>query len=537
MSHDAGSSDPQRTVTPEGGGASPAASGQVLHLARHSGIMVLSGVIGYAAALSLSILLARKLGAQEFGAWVVAFSIAQTLAALGLVGADWIVLRQGSYYHSVGDVARFRRTIQLAILLASTVSLLLGTTTLLLAPVIARVFFHTPSMTPLLRLTGLIVPVMAVGQVMLFSTQAFKQMRDAAAIRNILAPLVRLAFIAVALVVAGSTLSAFVALMGAEVAVAVAATVALHRRISILGPTEPIEHRGLIRFAIPVWGNRLSEVARSQLFPVFLGSLASLEDSAVFVAGKRIAQVPGAIINAMNQVYSPMASALYLQGNKDELRNLFRSVAKWSFTLGVPIFLFQALFPTEILSLFGNEFRSGAPALVLLALGMLFQFASGPVTVTLVVIGRPRLALIDYVTVMAVEIGLALWLVPLYGVVGAAIAALAGRALNNVLPMVQVYRAEGVQPYDRSWWKPICAAVVAAGLARLAVAATTFEGLLQAIVSAGLIGVFYIGLLLVFGISEQDRAAIHALLRRPGRRLGTGSAPGVEQTRERTHDA
>jgi O-antigen/teichoic acid export membrane protein len=495
-------------------GQSSSSLGQVRHLARQSGILVFSGVIGYVAALALAVLVARKLGAEGFGAWVVASSIAQTLAALGLVGADWIVLRQGSYYHSVGDVARLRGTIHLAIALASTVSVLLGAATVALAPVIARAFFDSPSMVPLLRLAGLAVPVMAIGQVMLFGTQAFKQMHDVAVIRNILAPLARLALVGLALIVLTSTVAAFAGLLLAEVAVSVLAVVALERRIPILGPTEPIERRGLIRFALPVWGNRLSEVARSQLFPVFLGSLASLEASGVFVAGKRIVQIPGAIINSMNQAYSPMASALYLQGKRNELRTLFRSVAKWSFTLGLPIFLFQALFPTEILSIFGPGFRSGAPALVLLAVGMLFQFGTGPVTVTLVVIGRPRLALIDYIVVIAVEIGMGLWLIPGYGVVGAAIATVAGRILNNVLPMIQVYRAEGVQPYDRSWAKPTAAAVAAAAIARLAVHATGLEGAVEAVVAACLIGVIYLILLIVLGVGEEDRAAIQALFRR-----------------------
>jgi O-antigen/teichoic acid export membrane protein len=500
-------------------------------------------VLSYAAALGLNVLVARQLGAAGFGAWVVAFSVAQTLAALGLVGADWIILRQGSYYHSVADVARLRRTIQLALIMTSTASLLLGAVTLVLAPVIARVFFDSPAMGPLLRLAGVLVPVMAMGQIMLFGTQAFKQMRDVATIRNILAPLARLAFVGLALAAIGSTYSAFVGLVAAEVGVSVAATIALQRRISILGPTEPIEHRGLIRFALPVWGNRLSEVSRTQLFPIFLGSLTSLEASAVFVAAKRLAQIPGSVINSMNQVYSPMASALYLQGNRQELRTLFTSIAKWSFTLGLPIFLLLAIFPAEIMSLFGQEFRTGATALVLLAVGMLFQFGTGPVTVTLVVIGRPRLALIDYLAVIATEVGLALWLIPRYGVVGAAIAAVAGKAINNVVPLIQVYRAERLQPYQRDYWKPICAGIAAALLAKLAVTAMAIEGVLEPVIAGCVVAVVYVGLLLVFGVSEQDQAAIQALVRRRGRTDTGGSAaqatadPPTEAPTERTRRA
>jgi O-antigen/teichoic acid export membrane protein len=225
----------------------------------------------------------------------------------------------------------------------------------------------------------------------------------------------------------------------------------------------------------------------------------------------------------MNQVYTPMASALYLQGNREELRTLFRSVAKWSFTLGLPIFLLAAIFPAEILSVFGTEFRTGATALVLLAVGMLFQFCTGPVTVTLVVIGRPRLALIDYLVVIVTEIGLAVWLIPQHGVVGAAIASVAGKMLNNVLPLIQVYRAEGIQPYERSFWKPICAGIVAALIATLAIRVTTFGGITEPVLAGAVVAIVYIGLLLLLGLSEQDRAALQALVRRRVRPEMAGS--------------
>jgi O-antigen/teichoic acid export membrane protein len=496
---------------PDGRGTS--GLGLIRHLAKQSALLVSSGLFSYVAAFALNVLLARTLGAEPFGVWVVAYSIAQTLAALGLVGSDWIVLRQGSYYHGIGDRPRLRRTVHLALALAGTALVVLGAILIALAPLLGQAVFHSASIVPMLRLAGVMGPVIGIGQIMLFGTQAFKDMRDVALIRNVVAPLTRLVFVAVALLATSSQLSAFIGVFAAELAIAGMAVRALHRRLPLFGPTGAIETGPLIRFALPVWGKRLSEVTRSQLFPIFLGSLASLEDSAVFAAGKRVALAPAAVINSMNQVFSPMGSDLFLRGRRDELIALFKSVAKWGFLLGFPLFCLEVTFPGDILAMFGKDFTSGDTALIVLAVGMLFQFGTGPVTVTLIVIGRPRLALLDYIIVILAEIGLAIWLIPGHGVLGAAIASMVGNMLNNVLPLGQIWHLLHFHPYRVDYWKPVAAGVVSVALARWITSVVgVHPGVPTAVVASATIGVCYPILILLLGLSAQDKAAVQALI-------------------------
>jgi O-antigen/teichoic acid export membrane protein len=503
--------------------------GQVRHLARQSAMLLSSGVVGYAGALALNILLARKLGPAGFGAWVVAFGLGQTLATLGLMGADWILFRQGSYYHGVGDMARLRSTIHLALALCGCALGILGLILFFLAPTLGRSVFHDTGIVPLLRLAALVGPMIGLGQIMLFGTQAFKTVRDLAFVRNILQPLVRLGCVGIAIVISSTPFSAFVAILVAEVVLGGVATWRLHRRIPLLGPTAPIERGELIRFALPIWGSKAVETARGQLFPVLLGSLAALSASAVFVASRRIVVAPAAIIAALNQVYSPQASALFLQGRRAELQVLMKSLAKWSFALAFPLFCLTVAFPKEILSAFGAGFKSASTPLIVLSVAMAFQFSSGPVTTTLVIIGKSRLAFVDYVLVLAIEIGLGFALIPRYGVLGAAIGRAVGTALNNLVPMLQVWRIARLHPYRLDFWKPAVAGVVAAISARLAVTTLGLGvGVGTAVVAGGIIGVLYFALMLVFRLSTDDRAAIDTLLRRLRARPPGGSRPSEE---------
>jgi O-antigen/teichoic acid export membrane protein len=484
-------------------------------------VLVSSGVVSYVGGLLLNVLLARTLGVAGFGTWAVAFSVAQLLSTVGLLGADWIVMRQGSYFHGIGDLSRLRRTIHVAVFLAGTSLLVLGAILFAAAEEIANGFLHEPSIAPLLRLTGIIVPVIGVRQVLVYGTQAFKRMTDAALNRNILQPALRLAFVAAAVLIRPSPLSAYVGLVIAEIVLALAAVWILNRRLPLLGTTGDVNTKELIFSALPAWGSRLAGQTRAQIFPILLGALSTISSSAILVAATRISIAPTSIVNTMNQVFIVMASDLYLQNRRDELSAVFKGCAKWSFVLGFPLFVLMVAFPRELMSVFGESFERGTEALVVLAIGVLFQFGTGPVTVTLIVIGRPKLALLDYALVLVLEIALGLLLIPSLGVLGAAIARTAGTMLNNVLPLAQVWRIVGVSPYRLDFWKPVVAGVVAGIVASVALALADPA---QEVVAAALViastALTYVPMLLLLRLSEQDRAMVNAVLRRGDQRRG-----------------
>ena len=493
---------------------------QVEHLAAQSLLLLSSGVVSYIGAFALNVLLARILGASGFGAWVVAFSVARTLATIGLMGADWILLRQGSYYEGIDDRLRLRRTVHLALAFATSALLALGLVLLMLSSTLANTVFHRASIAPLLRLTAILIPVMGVGQLMIFGTQAFKSMREAALIRNILQPVARLGCVAAALLIVKNEVAAFAGLLGAEIILTAASTYALNRRLPLIGPTAPIERAKLIGFAVPVWGTKIVDVARTQLFPVLLGSLTSLFASGVFVASSRVAVAPSAIIATLNQVYRPMGGDLYLQNRRDELASLFKSIGKWSFALGFPIFCLQVAFAEDILSLFGQAFRSQTSALILLAIGMFFNFSTGPVSTTLIMSGRASLAFLDHVVVLGAEIALALWLIPAYGLLGAVATRMLGTALTNGLRLAQVWWYERLHPYRLDYWKPVLAGLIAVVGAKVAVAISGYApGVLTAAVATGVLGLIYIGILAALGLSAEDRAALEPVLRKVRRRM------------------
>ena len=488
---------------------------RIPHFARQSALLISSGVVSYAGSFALYVLLANRLGDSGLGAFAVALGMAQTLAVTGQMGADWVVTRQGSYFHSMGDEARLRRVIHLAFLLCGV-----GTGTLAgflaqFAPVVAGELLGDPSTASLLRVAAVMVVVTGIGQMALAATQAFKSMREAALVRNLLQPLLRLAFVIAALSLARSEFVAFLGVVASEVVLTTVSLFALRRRIRLLGPTTAVGLRGAIGFALPAWGYKVVEQSRSQLFPVLVASLSTLAATGVFVASSRLAVAPIAILTTLNQVYRPVGSSLFLQHRRDELGALFKDIAKLGLVLGLPFFLLQAAFPRDLLALFGASFEEAHAALVLLAIAMLFNFATGPAATSLMISGRARLSFVDGLGVLVIEVALGLWLVPLYGLIGAAIAKLVGEAVNNLVRLAQVWMLEGMHPFRGDYWKPAAAGAIAVAIALSTVAWSGLSpGVSSAALAASVLGVGYAGLVLLLGLSPGERAALDALLRR-----------------------
>ena len=489
-------------------------------LVKQTGLLISSGVVSYGGQLLLYVVLARVLGTSGFGAWALAFALARTIGPLGILGADWIVLRQASFYQGKGDDARFRRTLYLGFALSAVALTVVGGGLAAAASLIAREVFEDPSIAPLLRLTGITAPLMGIQQIMLAGTQAFKSMREVALLRNLLRPLARVIFVSGAVILVSTQFSAYVGLTIAEAVIAVASVYALNRRIPILGPTKSVDHRDLIKFALPAWGTRALTTSHRDIYSILVGSLAALASTGIFVASQQVAGVSTTIIFAMNQVYAPMGSDLYLQGRASELEGLFKSIAKWSFTLGFPLFCFQIGFPKEILTLFGKSFVEQSFILVFLSVGNLLSFGTGPSATTLLIAGRARMTLINNVSTIGGEVILAIWLIPAYGLLGAGIARVIGVAVNNLIRVIQVRVILGFWPYRLDYWKPLVAGLASLGLAKLVIPMTGL-GLrpVTAVAAALVIGVSYVGLVLILRLTDEDKMAINALTGRL-RRIG-----------------
>ena len=184
----------------------------------------------------------------------------------------------------------------------------------------------------------------------------------------------------------------------------------------------------------------------------------------------------------------------------------------------VPALIWLIGFGDDLLRFFGSDFPAGYTALVILGIGVLTRCGVGSVGTLLVLSGHQNYNAINIAIVTAANIGLNLYLIPRYGVLGAAIATSIALAAINIVGLIEVRILLRIWPYRLSYLKLVLAgAVVLAG--NLLLRANTSE--LNVFIVIGILAAsfaIFLGVLALLGFEEEERM----LMRRAFARIGRG---------------
>jgi O-antigen/teichoic acid export membrane protein len=190
-------------------------------------------------------------------------------------------------------------------------------------------------------------------------------------------------------------------------------------------------------------------------------------------------------------------------------------VVRWVLVMGSLYMGAIALFPGPILSLFGSEFTAGAGALVLLGVAQLANSSTGLLDTAMLSSGRPRINLQNMVLLLVVQTGLNLWLIPRWGILGAASASLSAYGAVSALRVAQTYGLLGLRPLGRTHLKPLAAAAAAAGVVALVRGLAPSGALpLEWVAYLAAYAALYALLLKTLGFEPEDAELLRAALGR-----------------------
>jgi O-antigen/teichoic acid export membrane protein len=369
-----------------------------------------------------------------------------------------------------------------------------------------------------IRVLACSVPLTGLGELLLSSMRAYTRVVLPAVIRSFIAPGLRVVAALGALLAHSDLVGVAVAYTLVEGVALALAAFAAHRVLpGRAAGTRAPPTAEIARFSWPLAINRVLNGSTNNAEVFLLGALAGTSRVALFAAARRFTIVANAIFIAFGTIFSPMVSDLDAADQSDHLARLYKALSRWIFTIGVPVFLVQVLFGEALLATFGQGFAQGQVALTVLAVGQLGNYASGAATNVLTMTGRSRTNLLFTIFHLVLTVALNLLLIPLFGLVGAALANAAAMTVVNAGLTTQVWRDTGMHPYDRGWLKPVAAGLGAAAVALVARVLLS-EGAAGELAGMVVLGVTYLGLLALLGFEEDDRAVLGQLVTRVRRR-------------------
>jgi O-antigen/teichoic acid export membrane protein len=187
-------------------------------------------------------------------------------------------------------------------------------------------------------------------------------------------------------------------------------------------------------------------IIMTQTDVIMIGVFLDPQQVAYYSAAAKTAIVVTLVFQSIITLAVPKIGELHARDSRDELQRLLSSLIHWIFWPSLVAALTLVLFGHWILRLFGPGFETAYLPLVILVIGQTIHAAVGPVLGLLSMTGHQKLCAQVFAVSAATNVILNACLIPVAGLTGAAIATATSLVLWNLWLLVVVIRKVGVNP-------------------------------------------------------------------------------------------
>jgi O-antigen/teichoic acid export membrane protein len=486
----------------------------IVTAAKGSGIKFFGMMCAYVVRFVLGILMARLMGAEQYGLYILADTTLYMIIGLARLGLTSALVRYLSMFASRRDEESVWGTLQVGLGAPFVVSVLAGAGLLVFAGPFASLIFHEPRLVPVLRVAAFALPFGTFIAMTGAALRGFNRIQYDVIAQDISFPLLKLVVL-IALAITG--LNAIKTMTAHAIGAAVSCAMLfyfLHKVFPLNRPWSAARRhtKEIFVFSAPLYVSTLIVLFEGNLETFFLGALGAIASVGIFTVAARVNLVGKMFHQAVEVAAMPIVSELHSQGEHRQLGHFYQSMTKWTFMSNVPLFLSVLLFSKPILSVFGEDFVAGSTALIILFCGSLVNAGTGINGVMIPMTGNTWLNAVNTVLTLVVKLTLSFLLIPSLGVVGAAITWTGTWSVLNLARTLEIFVLLRLLPYNKSFIKPIVAGAVAAAVA-FAMAQWVFveSNLVSTVLNIGCLMAVYAAMILVLGLSEEDRMVLTRL--------------------------
>lgn len=494
-----------------------AADQNVIAAARGGGILFTGRLIEYASRFVFGIIIARVLGAEGFGLYTLAITTAILLASLSRLGLSEGIIHflppaiRNRDQSQISGILKF--SLSLPVIIALVLALLLYG----LSDLLADLLFHDVNAGLGLRWVSIAIPLMAFGRVIMASLRGFKLMRYEVYAESIAFSLTRLVFTLLLVQIGWDLPGALAAYAISWIITDILLIIFLNRTYSIkyIFGEAKFNIRKMLSFSAPVCLTQVISQLRGTFELFFLGMISTLAAVGVYSAAVRIQMVGIMFLAAADMVSKPIISDIFHRGDLVQLGSLYKTLTRWSFLFIIPFFITIILFAEPIMAIFGEEFSSGALVLIIVSIGTLINASTGICSAMIVMTGHSRISLINSLIVISLSVILNLLLIPLWGIIGAAVAAALSMAIISIIRLIEVHNLLGLWPYNIEFIKPLIASLISLSIMYLITQLIPAnEKIYIVLLEIIILWATYFSVIFLLGLSAEDRIVINRTKKR-----------------------
>jgi O-antigen/teichoic acid export membrane protein len=505
------------SISPDQAAANQQFRSQVGRISRQSGVFFVGTIFTAGLSYLFKVYVARVLGAHDLGLYALGGTLIAFIGVFSNLGLPESAVRFVAQYQAAGRSKELHGLLWGGAGVLFVANVVLATVLLICGRFVVIHFYLAPALVSYLPLFAALLVVGMVNSFYGKALTGYHDVKQRTLIVNFIGvPLFML--VAVWLISAGMDLRGYiVAQIVSSAAVCLMLVIAVWRitpsaaRFSAQSSLYP--QREVWSFSAAMLTVCLMEFMISQVDKIALGYYRNPKEVGVYsVAAALVVYVPLAL-SSVNQIFAPTIADLHTRGEHALLARLFQSLTKWVLALTLPLALMIIVFAHPLMRIFGHDFEAGWPILVIGAAGQLVNCGVGSVGYLLLMSGHQK-RLVKVQTVMAgVMVILSFSLIPLWGIVGAAVAAALTNVGMNLWNLLEVRTALHLSPYNRGYIRllpPAIAALAVMVFAKKYSAVFHYDWLAVG-TTLVLSYVVFAAIVLVVGLDSDDRMIASAL--------------------------
>lgn len=455
-----------------------------------------------------SALLARWVGAEFLGIYSLANAIMLISEVVAKMGLETGVMRFVSRLNPELDQEKIQKIIASALKMTTIFSLVIMVALIISSGAIVKNILNEP---PLLKLVIIIfaiaIPFNALTLVSAFATQGFKRLKYKILVTQFLNPTLLLT----TMVICYWFISAESALMAPML---ITGIIGLFVMLGVLKKVTGVSNNqimkakvdtSLLNFSYPLMFVTILQTFMHWMDILMLGYFTDATTVGLYHPAARTAGLLQALLLSFISIYAPMMAQFHREGDRKKMDDTYKLVSRWLLMCAIPISAIFIIFPGKVMLLFGPEYLPSAKILVILTGATFIQAIFGAAGPTLSMSGHTKLVLWNTIGAFALNFSLNIFLIPNYGIIGAAIATLTSLIVVGFARTIEVSVILKMNFFDRKVIKPIFAGImVFTGLLLIKDFIMPFHTLIT-LLSAGIFSVGSFGLIMwILKIEDED---------------------------------
>ncbi len=434
---------------------------QLTKVARGSFYLSIHRLVSIVMGTAFWIIVAKLAPPEVVGIAVIAWGVSTVALAFGSMGLEHTAAKYVSEYNSQDSPSSARTTLRLCLKLALVAGISAAALLAVLSGLISSVVYNEPSLILLILVVSISLPLQSMMLTLLGGFRGYQRM-ELSAISEFSYQAIRLVAVSLFLLMGLGALGiilAFVIGLGFELVLGLSM---LYPRVVGKSerkiPTHGLSKR-ILQFTAPNYAAVVSRMMGDQI-PLLILGILSFSLTAFYNIALLVSTVIIGISQAVAFSLLPTVSEAWVQGQRKSLGKLFNKVLRISLTFSGVLVAFTVVYAEQILQFITPEYVAASQALRILGFASFFSAIVLTEVATLNGLGRPRAVMWTIVMVGVASVLLSLYLVPGFGMEGAAASYLVAATIAAFTGMMLLKSDDGVRLHWNTVLKPALCIII-----------------------------------------------------------------------------